>query len=376
MNTLQHKILSFLFIAVIGLVWSNQQLHFIKDTKSAENRGRATRPKININQLDSYPKKYNTYYEDNFSLRNRLIKWHTYVVTHIFHKNLVSNKVVIGKNDWLYIVDHELDNYRGIDLFDSTQLRLLKNEFEYRNNILKKQGIKMYFIIVPDKYSIYSENLPDYVKKGNPTRSQQVVNYFAKYSDVKVIYAVDSLRKYKGEIPLYYKYDNHWNELGAYYFSKIITSYLQQDSIHVFNHDINDYTLTSKPRLRGDISSMLPGTKEYIEKSYSLIPKFHAADTIDTIRYVCPYNFSLAYRYQFLFSNNNPELANAVIIRDSFGDNLMPYFRNNVNNSVFIFDAWQYNFNLEIIDNEQPDAVIYLVLENLIGNILDHLTIK
>lgn len=363
-------------MAIIGLVWTNQQFHLIKDIESAENRSLTTRPKININRMDSYPKKYNAYFEDHFTLRNRLIKLHTYITTQLFHKNIVSNKVVIGKNDWLFIVDHELDNYRGVNLFDSTQLRLLKNEFEYRNEILKKMGIKMYFIIVPDKYSIYSENLPVYIKKGKPGRTQQVIDYFAKYSDVKVINAADSLRRYKGEIPIYYKYDTHWNEVGGFHFSKIITSYLLQDSVNVINHTIGKYELTSSPRLRGNISSMLPGTKAYHELSYSLVPTFDAADTIDTIRYICPYNFSLAHRYQFLFTSHNPELANVLIIRDSFGDNMMPYFKNNVNNSTFIFDAWQFGFNLEIIEKEQPDVVIYLVLENLMQNILDHLTVR
>jgi len=121
---------------------------------------------------------------------------------------------------------------------------------------------------------------------------------------------------------------------------------------------------------------MLPGTKTYHELSYTLVPTFDAADTIDTIRYICPYNFSLAHRYQFLFTSHNPEIANVVIIRDSFGDNMMPYFKNNINNSTFIFDAWQFGFNLEIIEKEQPDVVIYLVLENLMQNMLDHLTVQ
>jgi alginate O-acetyltransferase complex protein AlgJ len=374
MKGIHSKIVAFFFLSLIGFFFLNSGLHIISDIKSTENRSLAKKPKADINLLDNFPGEYNAYYEDHFSLRNRLISLHSTISTRIFRKKIISNQVIQGKDGWLFMIEKDLINYRGTNLFTSKELELFLAEFEYRQQWLKKKDIKMYLVIVPDKYAIYSEYLPAYLKKGEPSRVEQVQDYFRQHSEIPVYYLADSLRKYKGDIPLYYKYDTHWNEYGAFCFSRILTSLLQKDSIYVMNHSITNYKMTSRIRKQGNLSKMLSGSGVYHELAYELVPGFTAAQAIDTIKYSAPENFSMANRYQFFFTNYNPKLSDVLIIRDSFGDNIMPYLKNNFNNSTFIFDAWRYGSNFQIIENEEPDVVIYLILEDLLHNVLKKLT--
>tara|TARA_Y100000385_G_scaffold291322_1_gene368588 strand:- start:3206 stop:3364 length:159 start_codon:yes stop_codon:yes gene_type:complete len=43
---------------------------------------------------------------------------------------------------------------------------------------------------------------------------------------------------------------------------------------------------------------------------------------------------------------------------------MMPFLREYFEESVFIFDAWQYKLNGDIIDRIKPDVVVYLTLDS------------
>ena len=60
-----------------------------------------------------------------------------------------------------------------------------------------------------------------------------------------------------------------------------------------------------------------------------------------------------------------------LVIRDSFGDQLIPFLKEPFSESVFIFDGWDYGLNKEIIETVKPDIVIFLGLETHIENFID-----
>jgi hypothetical protein len=49
---------------------------------------------------------------------------------------------------------------------------------------------------------------------------------------------------------------------------------------------------------------------------------------------------------------------------------MMPFVREFFEESVFIFDAWQYKLNEAIIDKVNPDIVVFLTLDSNLEAVL------
>ena len=90
------------------------------------------------------------------------------------------------------------------------------------------------------------------------------------------------------------------------------------------------------------------------------------------------YNFpsipGFAYPWEYEHRFKNLTIKNGcriVIIRDSFGTQIMPFMVESFDESVFIFDAWQYKLNEHIIDAVKPDIVLFLMVETHLEKILN-----
>ena len=59
-----------------------------------------------------------------------------------------------------------------------------------------------------------------------------------------------------------------------------------------------------------------------------------------------------------------------MMVRESFGKEVVPIFSKYFSESTYIFDAWQHKLNREIFDKETPDIYIQLVYEFVLPNLL------
>jgi hypothetical protein len=79
--------------------------------------------------------------------------------------------------------------------------------------------------------------------------------------------------------------------------------------------------------------------------------------------------FGYLSEYEKRFANKKSKSGlRILIIRDSFGDHLVPFISEIFDESVFIFDGWRYELNDSIVEIVKPDIVIYLGLETHIKN--------
>ena len=82
-------------------------------------------------------------------------------------------------------------------------------------------------------------------------------------------------------------------------------------------------------------------------------------------------DFPYPWGYEMRFTNKKLKSGLKILfIRDSFSRQMMPFIREVFAESVFIFDAWRYQFNKPIIDAVKPDIVVYLVLETHLESML------
>jgi hypothetical protein len=96
-------------------------------------------------------------------------------------------------------------------------------------------------LICPNKHSIYPENLPySYQNQGQKSQLNQIVSH-----DTSIINLIKTLRdSKKSNKELYYRWDTHWNQYGAYLAVKEIVHRLQNKFPYLkpFNAETNQLT--------------------------------------------------------------------------------------------------------------------------------------
>lgn len=354
---------------VLLVLFINQLVPFINDAAYNENKKKAELPVLNINKLDPLPAKFENYIRDNFSLRGIFLNKMGNINTNFWKKSPKPDKLIIGQNKWLYSVDKELDYYLGKSGYSVRQMRAFVKEFERRKQILNRMGIKMLIVVHPNKYSIYPEYLPSFLQyHPQKSASQKLLDYVAANSDLHMVYLKNALLAHKNQYQLFLKSDNHWNEIGGYFAAKKVVN-----SLHfladIDTISISEFCADSVVNFKGNLANMAANASLFAETKPLLKRCNEKAKKCKRFAYQSPKGFPYPWEYQKSYCTEDTTLPNALIIRDSFGSALIPYMKNCFNYSTFIFDAWQYNLNLEIVKKEKPDVVIFMMLENLIpGN--------
>ena len=370
-------LLSLLFAAWISVplisdTFSNTRDMLISKT---ENRMLARRPKLKLTYLDPYPAAYENFYNDHFFLRYELIHLHTLMVGYyLFNNSPVPGEVAFGLDGWLFTTAKEREVYDGRfnlpdDFVEATAAELHERALAYR-----KKGILFYLAIAPMKCEIYPEFLPSYYTRcRKATFTERVLDCIRKDSLVRLIEMKDSFRGMKKNGLLYYRTDNHWNGLGAWYAYSLIISRIQRDFPAVIPVKRTDFTLSAFRYSAGNLAT-LAGLKDYIHEMIFKPHILHPRATVSSkYGYKPPPLFGYPAEYELVRTTPDKTLPRIVVIRDSFFTPLMGLFNENFSRSVYIFDGWQYGPNYEIIENEKPDIVLLEVFEPHLSNVLSSL---
>ncbi|WP_317897512.1 DHHW family protein [Aurantibacillus circumpalustris] len=370
-NLVRIYLIVLVFSAAIIFPLVNSKVHLLNDIESFENRAMKREPDFDINHLDPFPVKYDTFYTDNFDLRNRYIRYFNIYKVLAFRKSPIRN-IVIGGNSWLYLLGDEMDSYMGKNRLTAAELESIGKELNYRKNYLEEKGIKFYFMVVPCKASIHSEHIGyEYFRMHEDTWGEQLINYLDKNSLVNSINVYDSLRKFKGDENLYFKLDNHWNDLGAFYTANEVFKHMRAEFPSIELLSVNDFNKIPPNNPKGNLDKMLGNLGVFNESYIELSPKngYKAtegakANYPPTHGFVYPWDFE---KVREIKDSKKPKL---LIISDSFGGSIFPFLAENFSKSVKIFDSWQYKLNEEIVDQEKPNVVLLMINEPILRELL------
>jgi len=363
-----------LFLLILISPFIQQIFRIVPPLENKENRKLSEKPAFNINNLDPYPAAYESWYNDTFPFRNQFVKLYSDISFDWFKKSPFPDQVILGQKNNLFIVPKELDNYRRNNLFTKEDLEKLRAEFQYRKHYLSQKGIDYYVAVCPDKYSIYPEYLPWYISHLDTiSRTDQFVNLIQELGITMIdlrevlVNAKDSVSE-----PLYTATDNHWNEYGSFFAYRAIMHQIEMKYPQVETLGFSDFTIQPEERRGGNLAHMINMQDRMMDVKYSFIPLSNKQiETIVSSPYPSPEDFqeSEFFKGYYIQNTNLPKL---LMIHDSFGKFVIPYFKDNFSRSVFIFDHWQYKLNEEIVEAEQPDIYVSLTLESLLQNLVDY----
>lgn len=357
--------LSLGFLAL--LVFPNIQDYYaiIPESGTTENRQLAEKPTVNFNYLDAFPARYEKYYNDNFSLRNHLVNLRSLIIGKTFHVSPLRDKVIFGKDNWLFLVKNELDTYRGKNILKQYELDKIAKEMANRKDFLEKKNTSFYLVIAPTKYTVYPEFLPDHVDKINRITITDQVKEVLNSLEINVLDLRDTLINAKNDGLLYYKTDNHWNQLGAFIASKAIIEFIQKDYPNIPDLNLEDYNIKQELKNGGNTAQMIKMQDYFTDVNYILSPKITpAVKLLPDYGYPIPKYFPYEKEFELVYQTAADSLPNLLLIRDSFGNSTIPFIRQSFYKSIFIFDNWLYTSNEHIVENEKPDIVVYIVLES------------
>ena len=175
-------------------------------------------------------------------------------------------------------------------------------------------------VIVPNKSTIYSEYMPDTIRKfRDTTRLDQFMEHMRRHSRVSVLDLREALFKAKSNHPLYWKTDSHWNSYGAYIgYTEIMRRLCAQlPGLKPVSIRGDEVRIEPSPT-GGDLAQML-----FLQDS---LPEENET------------------RLNLETSSTQPALDTLVLRHDSFGDALYPYFHRHFKNLVNIAPFAPYRF--------------------------------
>lgn len=215
-----------LFIVVVffGVIFFFAAAALLTDDRVSsqlEGRNLAGKPVKDPKEMVSgeYSKKYETYFSDQFPLRDRWIEGNAYIDRKLLAKDLIRG--IYLNNDGYMITPINPPNSESSIKNINTKI----NDFSAE---LKKENVKTYFALVPNKSTMMEKELPDYVESHANELTDQLLTGFSH--DVNPIdFRQEMAEKLTREDNLYFYTDHHWKPKAAYYAYERVINEMSKD---------------------------------------------------------------------------------------------------------------------------------------------------
>ena len=318
-----------------------------------------------VTTLETFPAQFENWFNDHLPFRNQLLTLHG-LTEYKLLKTSSSQSVIVGKDGWLFykgaqVADEDpIGDYRGTDLFTEEELQKIAANFTAARDELAARGSDFVIYIAPNKERVYSEYMPDmYGEPASYGTMQQVVDYLSANTDLKVVCGYEDLMAFRAENPdtdLYYKYDTHWNNLGAYIGSERLVNALGYDFTPLEYVEIEDRHTGSYDLARLiHLGSTLNDCPNYVISGYTP----HPMETVSE-------DNGKVFRYRT--TDGTAPGGKLFVIGDSFSTMMSPYLACHYQSGYMTF---YYHYSHGQLLREEPDAVVYETVERYIGNMLD-----
>ncbi len=370
-NILKYNLLV-VFLLLILLPMVNGKLGIWEFERKDENRVFKDSVNFSLDTYDQFPSECEAYVNDNFSLRSPMLDFYHYFKFRYFNVSPHPNKTIIGSDNWYFMAKKDKELFEGKHNFSTEELALFKEEWQQRSAYYDSMNIKPYWLICPIKYHIYPEKLPFNVSRQNKVkRVDQLKEYLHQDFPDLIIDPTEALVSLKDSAKLYYQLDNHWNFNAGAIASKLLIDRIKSDYPE---HEVRDIThfKWKDTIMQTGIHYRVLGV-DYLSEQ-ERFPLIDNQISTEAEKYDFPpiKGFPYKWQYERRFTNKSDSSGlRVLVIRDSFGKQLMPFLKEPFAETVFIFDSWKYGRNREIIETVKPDIIIYISLESYIDHIIE-----
>lgn len=185
--------------------------------------------------------------------------------------DVAASLTIFGKDNWLFFKNQAdgqaYHDYVGDNAFSGTELEMIKKHLLEQKNRVESAGADFILMIVPNKEIVYAEKMPGTIERVSTiTRTDLLVEYLRKETDIDMIYCKDIFLEEKDQYPLYYKSDTHWTMVGSFL---ALSDLMKQQYGKEIAFDMDMFTIPT-PDYAGDLSVILQREDRYTDAVYHL----------------------------------------------------------------------------------------------------------
>ncbi len=293
----------------------------------------------------------------------------------------LTNGVLAGYDDYMFYKD-TLYDFEGLGFLASVIYDRTVQTLKERNDWAEANGKKFYFVIAPNKNSIYSDYMPESYTLAEYRRYDQ----FVELIEDAGITAVDLRGPLKAAVAanptenLYYKYDTHWNNHAGYYAYRATMDLIDDDFPSVVIHDRSEYQINYAETYMKDLLWYL-GNYDKV-KDYGPVYTLKSQKTARLATYVPKQSwgqFQFAhtwedgysdklYFYQYI-NDYNTNAPNIYIMRDSYSIAMVPFLKDSFYKSTY---NWTFSFSEAEIEKAEADIIMAIVAERNLRNYVNN----
>ena len=319
------------------------------ESSSAEKRDLAEFPAfVEEGKLNpAFSEELDGWITDHFALRSELITVNNLLKAGLFATS-GEEKVIVGKNNWLYFSETAAD-YLGQNLLSDTDIAHLTTTLDLMDAYVGGQGGKLVFAVAPNKNTLYPGNMPVYYRRTdgetNLDRITRQLRERAYFADLRQ--ALEAA----GE-QTYHARDSHWNNRGAMYAYHTLL-----DTAEKVHESYAGAPWEWQRTWEGDLDAMI-------------FPKLGFLD------WQAVFNTEWTYRYTSRFhgeedvlitTENEAADGSLLVFRDSFANALLPFLAQSYETAKF---SRAIPYTLSEMETARYDTVILEIAERNLRNLL------
>ena len=337
-----------IFLMLASLICLAPSLFFFMNTNEVEDGYQENRAEVQFNPKRPFD-KIDEDYKYYFGFRRILSDNYLELKKQIFHTSPIPDKVIYGKDGWLFLGDSYNDVFSkslGTKRFTDQEAQDIANKIIEMSQYCESIGVEFYYYVAPNSHTIYSDKLP--LKPANKANDFDQIKQKLE-REFPVLDIRPALRKAKQKQQVYQKTDSHWSEYGAYIGVNELLRVMQDKFPKIELIRLEDYVLEKTYKEVTDLAEMLKikVREELIQFSEKNQTKIEVKQTIIN-------------GIEEIYTKNATGNYKGMIYRDSYAGLMIPFLRKTFRNLTFISSP---RFDKQRIATEKPDFVIYEIVE-------------
>jgi len=297
----------------------------------------------------------------------------------------VCNNVIVGYDGYMFYGDTTAD-FIGEGFLNDTVYDRAIGVLKQRNSWAEKNGKKFYFVIAPNKNTVYPDYMPEGYKMASYRRYDQFVDMIeeAGITAVDLRDAMSKAVKANPQQNLYYKYDTHWNNHAGYIAYLETMKLIQKDFPNVVIHQKSEYQINYCETYMKDQAYYL-GHYSYF-KDYGPVYTLKSGKVANLVDYEPRQSwgqFQFAYEctsgpnrgfsdklYWLRYENSyNASAPNIYVMRDSYSIAMIPFLKDSFHTSTY---NWTFSFSEQEIRDAKADIILVIVAERNLKNYVNN----
>jgi hypothetical protein len=334
----------------------------IRGTAEDEKRVPRPFPKLaaSAKALREFPRGFDAWFTDHFGLRLLLIRSHG-ALLYFGLKSSPAPKVIVGRDGWLYYNSKpgndgtdSVADFRGHPPLTPARLEQWRWLLQDEHDWCAAQGIKFMAAFVPAKEVVYPEHLPGWMRRTDrPMAIEQVAAHLQGRARFSWMDLTPAVRAGMARDRVYLLTDSHWSRYGAYCGYRRIMEQVSSWFPSTEPPPDSAFVLSHERYISGDLTQLM-SLRPLIDEDYVLMKPVRPVRG-------SPHPVSTRDLADVLSEIADTNLPTAVVFRDSFTEDLVPFLSEHFRRVVY---SWsRTGVDLRVVQREKPDVVLHIAAD-------------